>query len=835
MAQTPALAIPLPTPARPLAAARPRRKSAKKAVPPERAAGAGATAAGGSQRGGGPGSSDPGSSEPRSRRRLHWLQGLGLLVLGLVVAIQPVSGEGLWWQLARGRAVAQGAVSPSATLLSLETEGEADWLGGLPLFALYRIFGSSGLMVCRLALVGLLLIAATRPLRKGDLLAAPSILLTGTALVALSASLDPLPRLFDLAGMLFTAWWCRAAFGPGGAELASRRSASPVGGLLIVAMVFAVWANLGAGVSAGLGILLAAAICESFTARGGAAIAWLQGATALLAGAINPRGFVVWGDSLLVLFPRWLNPAFALEGTPWQPLLATSWGVAEAGFLILTGLWIVDRWWQGRAKKRGGGVGLSADRWSSAIRVLPFLWVESFAWASVQNLPLATTWLAVDLAWRWSHADRWRLAGNPRAKGRAGGAALATLLVLAGLPLTGLTQSFGWGISGSLDNRLLSLALQGTEPYGTAWADDLRSGGMLAWLLPELPGGPPSGDDERLQLQDITWQAVRRGRLAQHRLLHDDLRRGRLMRYWRDDGSAGGYWLPLTARNTTLLMVSDRHLGLIAGLEPSMWKPLSLDSSVIPYAPAGDPAYVERLLQVLREREIVEYTDWQYRFPVSLGSEFDRDRFGLWPAAADPTEAVRQAEVFRAMGLHYAALRVLFVGRRALPQQAAVQAAIRRSQVELADEEMIAAGKPSWFRFWASRYNVESNRLPPFTPPPQRGERVDREEDAADLPSASSDPADAVAVQVLESRLANYWQLGPQALLNDDWTSGHPQLLYAVLCAAMEAGQYERAERVLVALREQSLDAALRTLVEQRGRELHPPSSAGGPFLEGTR
>ena len=114
------------------------------------------------------------------------------------------------------------------------------------------------------------------------------------------------------------------------------------------------------------------------------------------------------------------------------------------------------------------------------------------------------------------------------------------------------------------------------------------------------------------------------------------------MRYWRDDGSAGGYWLPLTARNTTLLMVSDRHLGLIAGLEPSMWKPLSLDSSVIPYAPAGDPAYVERLLQVLREREIVEYTDWQYRFPVSLGSEFDRDRFGLWPAAADPTEAVRQ-------------------------------------------------------------------------------------------------------------------------------------------------------------------------------------------------
>src|SRR5690606_27537675 len=127
-----------------------------------------------------------------------WLVGMA----GLLVQ-RPVDHPDLWWHLARGREVCAGSVSPSRTLLVLDEAGEADWLGGVPFYLGWEWGGVPALAVTPLcAAVTVIWLARhslTRTLARA-LLGLPLIVWT------MRAGLQPIPPIFDLAGMAAT-WW----------------------------------------------------------------------------------------------------------------------------------------------------------------------------------------------------------------------------------------------------------------------------------------------------------------------------------------------------------------------------------------------------------------------------------------------------------------------------------------------------------------------------------------------------------------------------------------------------------------------------------------------------
>jgi hypothetical protein len=348
---------------------------------------------------------------------------------------------------------------------------------------------------------------------------------------------------------------------------------------------------------------------------------------------------------------------------------------------------------------------------------------------------------------------------------------------------------------------------------------------MIAWESLHHANNTQSQSSPRIQLQDLPARAIVTGRFLQHQRMIDDLQAQRLMSYHLTDGSTGGYWVPLAERQTTLLAISQTDTELIRGLEASIWKPLSLDSPVIPYAAAGDDAYARRMLETLANREIVEYQSWQYTFPVSTESIFDRDRWGFRVVLADSEQTLQQAAMFRAMGLHYAALRVLFVGTQHFRDNTAIRCEIGRCQIELANAEQVDTGQSSLFRQLAATgiaSTVECKKeLIEFTPTPKR---------ISIQWKASSQSASATAesaTQELTQRVAKYLQGGPTELIaaGDFETrdaSTDSQLLYAGLCGAIESGDIDLANRYFDWFENHDVDSSIHRLVQIRHMEIAP-------------
>ncbi|WP_372726076.1 hypothetical protein [Novipirellula sp.] len=69
------------------------------------------------------GKSPPTKNAVRFAYGLQWLAIVGVAV---VMAFQPYSAGDFWWQLSRGREVTSGSITPSRSLLTLETMAEAD-------------------------------------------------------------------------------------------------------------------------------------------------------------------------------------------------------------------------------------------------------------------------------------------------------------------------------------------------------------------------------------------------------------------------------------------------------------------------------------------------------------------------------------------------------------------------------------------------------------------------------------------------------------------------------------------------------------------------------------
>jgi hypothetical protein len=107
------------------------------------------------------------------------------------VAIQPVSADSFWWHLSRGRAVSTGSLSPSRDLLANDNSAEADWLGGLPFYPGYELFGVDGLMfskVIAVLIAGLLLMRCRCEARMWE-----SLLIVALSLFGAWTAWDPVP------------------------------------------------------------------------------------------------------------------------------------------------------------------------------------------------------------------------------------------------------------------------------------------------------------------------------------------------------------------------------------------------------------------------------------------------------------------------------------------------------------------------------------------------------------------------------------------------------------------------------------------------------------------
>lgn len=759
-------------------------------------------------------SAGPISSELKNAgERWQWLPFFALAALLFLVACQPISGDGLWWETSRGRAVWEGQLRPSASLLSLESATEADWLGGLPLYAVYQTLGADGWMLFRFALLAVAAGCLWKRRSSGVWASPPHLILFGLTAIALSNSLGLQPIFYDLVGVAVLPLWI--SYRCGGATerdstdepvrtLSSRRT---LAGLLVA---FVLWSNLAPGFAFG-GLLCLVALFDVWKRQAISSTWLLAFATAIaVGGAGNPRGVFAWIDSLQTLLPFLQNPTYVLAGTPWGSMLQNVWGWQELYFLALTGTWILDLLVSRDTNGRD-----TNQRRASGFDLLSFAVVQWFAWASLQNLPLAILWMTGNLAFRWHGQAAWPTAM------RFG---IPAIVLLAAAWSSGLLASFGWGVDQRQDYRLLRNSLQTTHPHGTAFADQTRSAAMLAWVLPELPA--PLAGQAPMQLQDIPLRAVRQGRLEQHLQLLSDLKRNRLMRYWRTDGSAGGYWLTFAQRNTTLLCLSNTNLDVIRGLEETPWKPLSLDSAVIPFAIAGDEAYVQQMIQILQNRETIEHRYWQYEPSQSSGSEFDRDRFGFVLQPITPAAIFEQAEVFRAMHLHYAALRVLAVGRARFPDDPSLQASFLQCQRELADQERIDAGSVSWFRFLAAA-PAERNHL-------QAGDSSYHWQDSVEHPSRPDDiPAPAEPLRAL---VDVYLQAGAPGMLRASsqlaYDDASAQVLYGCLCAALESGEYDLADQLIVQLRKQALASPIRELVLAREIEYRPQNFNDPPAAD---
>jgi hypothetical protein len=588
--------------------------------------------------------------------RLIWL----VFVAGL--ALRPIAADDFWWQVARGRAVWQGTASPSASLLALDTAREADWFGGVPLFVIHDVAGFHGLMLLRVvAVVGMvaLLIRLAGGLRSAGAATALAIGLT----VCLPA-LDVTPRMFDAIGLLLVATMV-STFGSD--AVGGRSPLAPLAAL-------AVWANLATMPIIGWALFAAARVDAVITGRSGGspaaqprppcagAVKWLSLELLLAAGAcsLTPRGvFTLW-DSLRLGVPKLVAEAAVLQETAWRPLVVSAWGLSELAFVLLT----IVAFWQ--LLKQPPSVVVCVQVFAAA----------TLGWLNVAAVPIAALWLTVAITQIWRAGgvsspvipiatNTNRGADAPRSPEMIDGLRplrrwrhLIPAIVFAGWTvivwLPWPSDRPGWGLDPRVDHRLLDAALREVTLDGTAWADDVRSAGMCSWVT-----------RGRIKPHDVPQRALLGGRLRDFVLLRHDLDWNRLSRYRREDDSWGGWWLPLRERRTGLVLVAAERTRLIRSLEPTIWKPLALDSPVLPYGQAGDPGASARIVQILKLRDFVEDGAWVSHLLGPSGTDLSLDLWGFAGGMSPNLEQeLRQSRVFRAMHLPRAGLRVLLPALR---------------------------------------------------------------------------------------------------------------------------------------------------------------------------
>lgn len=665
-------------------------------------------------------------------------------LLALYAGVRPVSTNSLWWDLSRGREVLRGTMTPSRDLLALDSLPEADWLSGVLPFLLYTTLGATALMIGRIAVAFGLGFVLRRQLRS----VAPWVIvsLVGGTLVLCEPAFDPGPLMWDILGI------CTVyAFATHQTLMNHWRR-----NVFIGLVMFCLWANLASHPLVGLLVLTSALGMRNANEKLPSGKFWLIVAAAFAGCCLTPRGLLTLWDSLRLTFPRCVVESWVIEGTSWLPLhrSETPLRICLFGVLTSVSLFLVIR------------------RDARLPTICAWGAIQVIAWSASENLPLATVWLAfvITSLLEPSH-DR---APSSQSQSAMSLLPLAVAFAVV-LVLSGWTK-LGWGVDERLDERYLSIALEGLEPKGTAMAENVRGAGMLTWQRAST-----------IPVQDVPQRALLGGRLADHVKLLSDLASERRASYWREDGTQGGWWIPLMQRNTTLLLIDANHFEAIRGLEPTLWKPLSLDSPIVPYGSTADPVYTQDIVEILKQRHVIEVGPWTYTPPQSSGSQYDRD-FGWGRETLSSQISIRQARVFRAMRLPRAASKVLLQEQR-LRYDKNVVMELALCQEDLAHAEFIHAGQVSAFRELAAQSAAHRTRG-------AVNEVAKSNDSTIDLSDAVADYLDGH----LEAALARLFH-----------NSATQQERYAFACLLIEAGSPEQAADVLATI-ENEADNGLRVL-----------------------
>jgi hypothetical protein len=597
------------------------------------------------------------------------------LAIATLIALHPISTHDFWWELSRGRAVISGTIAPAQVLLAGETTASADWLGGVPIYALFSLGGITLLMGLKLlssALVGLDLLFVKA--RQRSLIILAIVLLT---LLAARHAWEPTPLLFDTIGV--TLVWSMIE------RFQDRSSTGRLIILLIILLiVMAVWANTSPlcvlGILVGTSTMLVRPPSSSllFTRRRSVAIVVMMAAAC----CATPRGPATLWDSARLLMPMLTTSASVLQSTQWRPLVFSFHKPEVLAFVLLSvGMFHTL---------------LKSPR-TSVVAVLAYFVIQLLAWSSQSNLAPVSIWLTLLLLRQVDtnqvtepHLLKYESLGN--LAGKLFPATVVLLVAVAAVDRWPESLSrTGWGIDPSISGDEFLESVKDVRTTGSAHCVGIREAGLLCWFKPE--GAKPF---------DTPRQALLSGRLRQNVLLNEELSTGWQIPHRREDNSWGGWWLKLKERQTTLLIVPSEEIELIGALEPTIWKPLALSGASLVFGVAGDPASSPQIARILHLREHVDQNVWRYDPVSAAGDESHCDLVGLLTGRRTFQVDLRLAKSFRAMELSVAALRVINPILQTDGGQMAHEE-FARSQLELGYRERLEMGQSSLLRAFAFR------------------------------------------------------------------------------------------------------------------------------------
>ncbi len=579
---------------------------------------------------------------------------LVFFVVGLL--LRPISSASLWIELSRGAAVLDGNLRPSQHLLVNEQAADADWLAGVPFAVAYSLLDVHGLMLLKL-FGGALTALIVWTLAKDSSMVRRSVVVALGMLASLGGW-DVTTQFADILGLVVLCW------------MLHKHNSKPWPSL----MLLGIWSQFGSLAVIGLVIWVLSRCIEDQTSVSGDSSLRLKRSLPdlLLAVAVcsmNPRGALALWDSLRLAVPRISYNRTTLLDTEWRSLLGVRWDVSHWSFAVLTCLalswlcpartWISVLLGQTTSVPRPSGSGqrgpLPDGRGmvqSEVLANVATLLAIGLGWSCQAHVGFAGIWLSHILLGRERDTHT-----GASAQRLSCGFVMIPLMIVAWWPWEGRRP--GWGLDSRLDERLLSQVLSKVEMKGTVWADDELSAGMLLWET-----------NQQMKVHDTPRRALLGGRLREFVSLRRDLEQGRLAAYQREDNSTGGWWLPLRERQTDLLMVSAERGRLLRALEPTIWKPLALDSGVLPFGQSGAPEVSPLILEILRQRDLVEKDTWSSSLLGPAGTDRLWDFWGFFRVSPNTEQELRQAHVFRALQLPRAARRVLEPALRVSQSQA---------------------------------------------------------------------------------------------------------------------------------------------------------------------
>jgi len=587
---------------------------------------------------------------------------LSILLTAVLASLHPISCSEFWWELSKGRAVAAGSMNPSSDLLAGPVQRDANWASGLPFYLLFSEMGVSGLMCFKIMAA---IFAARLLIRQTVRKDSAAGVLIATSLICARQAWEPSPLCIDALGILAVLTLTKSMSKVAGAR--------PFIGLLFV---MCCWSNFGARSVAG--VLTASLFIVIGSER---LIAKAFHIVILcVAASLTPAGAMTLVDSWKTTFPFTVESHAVLRLAGWNPWWENLQHLECAAWLLLCILFC----WQGIRHRSGEWLlilsgaqllaALSADNLPLAAMLVAFLGTQS----GYGNLDLHASQIHV-----LSRLQKILLIGFA-----------ATVGIWALLPWSGCGSGVGWGLDPRLSPESFAASLNGVRLVETAHCVGIREAGLLSWHVTN--GVKPF---------DTPHTALLNGRLRSHVLLISDLSKNWQVPHRRADNSWGGWWLPLLERKTTTLVVPCENLSLINALEPTFWKPLSLNSVSIIYGKAGDPGCSQQIINTLSLREFVDRGAWVYAISSEEGSAHT-DLLELFLGKNADYVSLRLARVFRSMNMSVAALKVLAM--LPIETQPVFRQEYAKNQLALGFEERIQCGRSSRFRLAAWRLNANA-------------------------------------------------------------------------------------------------------------------------------